>query len=232
MLRRCLPVALVLTPLLAAPLAVRAQTILHLSETATVMAAPDELTAILRADVTGASATEAQAQVNTLIQQALAKAHQVPNLTIATGGYGVWRVGPTPTDHSERWQVSQSLTLTSHDGPPLLKLVGELQGGGLVLGGLDWHLSRTEQQAAHRKATREALMALRGRVDDAAGALGLHFKDFKDIRLDGAGPQPRLAFAAPAPAMAMAASAPPPSAEAQDVPVTATAEAAAELVPH
>src|ERR1700753_497498 len=100
---------------LAAP--VRAETILHLSETATVMTAPDEIAATLRAEATSSSASEAQARVHTAMQQALAQAHKVDGIAVSTGSYGVWRTGPNSTDHNERWQVSQTLLLHSHDGP-------------------------------------------------------------------------------------------------------------------
>ena len=63
-----------------------------------------------------ASASEAQARVNAAMQQALAQAHKIDGLMISTGGYGVWRTGPTSADRNERWQVSQTLSLTGLDG--------------------------------------------------------------------------------------------------------------------
>ncbi len=209
----------------------RAETVLHLAETATVMAAPDEIAATLRAEATGASASDAQARVNAAMQQALAQAHKIDGLVISTGGYGVWRTGPTSADRNERWQVSQTLSLTGHDGPSLLNLVGVLQQQGLAVGSLSWRLSRDAERQAYQAATKQALAGLRGRVEEAAALLDLRFDQFKEVRLDTPGQQPMpRGMAMP---MAMSAgSAPPPSAAPEDVPVSATAEADAILLPR
>jgi uncharacterized protein len=205
-----------------------AETILHLAETATVMVPPDEIAATLRAEATGASASDAQARVNAAMQQALNQAHKTDGIAISTGGYGVWRTSPTSADRNERWQVSQTLSLEGHDGPSMLNLVGVLQQQGLVVGSLSWRLSRAAERQAHQAATKQALSGLRGRVEEAAALLDLRFGQFKEVRLDTIGQQsmPR--------GMAMqmassAGSAPPPSAVPEDVAVSATAEADAIL---
>jgi uncharacterized protein len=205
-----------------------ADTVLHLAETATVMAAPDEIAATLRAEATSTTASDAQARVNAAMQDALAQARKVEGLTVSTGGYGVWRTGPNQGD---RWQVSQTLNLTGHDGPALLTLVGALQQHGLAASNLGWRLSRTAERQAHQSATKQALTALRGRVDEAAALLDLRFDQYKNVRLDSAAPQPMFRAAA-APMAMSAASAPPPSVAPEDVPVSATAEADAILVPR
>jgi len=225
------------TPLWLAALAIglglsapaQAETVLHLAETATVMVAPDEISATLGAQATSASASDAQARVNTMMQDALAQARKVEGLTVSTGAYGVWR--NNAPDRTERWQVSQTLNLTGHDGPALLTLVGALQQRGLTVNNLAWRLSRATERQAHQTATKQALAALRGRVDEAAALLDLRFDQFKAVRLDSATPQPMFrAMAAP---MAVGASAaPPPSVAADDVPVSATADADAILLPR
>jgi predicted secreted protein len=208
-----------------------ADTELHLAETATVMAGPDEIAATLRVETTSPSPAEAQARANAMMQQALTQAHKVAGLVVSTGGYVVWRVGPDQANHNERWQVSQTLSLTGHEAPPMLTLTGSLQQQGLVVSSLGWRLSPAGERQAHQQATKQALVALRGRVDEAAVLLDLRFEHFKDIRLDSVAPQPL--FRAMAPAMAMgAAAAAPPSVAAEDVPVSATAEADAILVPR
>ena len=226
---RCAAICACLTLTIPAP--ARSETHLHLGETATVMVAPDELAASLRIEVTTATARDAQARVNAAMQDALARARQVAGVTASSGGYGVWRTGPTPQDRAERWQASQTLNLTSHDGPALLILVGDLQQKGLAVGSLGWRLSADTERKAHQEATRKALAALRGRVEEAAELLNLRFDQFKDVRLDNAAPQP--VFRAMPTQMAMAAaSAPPPTAAPEDVPVSATAEADAILLPR
>ena len=230
MMRRRLPASFAaLVLVLTAP--ARAETLLHLGETATVMAAPDEIAATLRAEATSVSAAEAQSRVNATMQDALAAARQVSGIAVSTGGYSVWHVAPTPTDHAERWQVSQSLTLTGHDGPALLTLVGALQQRGLAVGTLGWRLSRDAQRTAHQAATDQVLRALRSRAENAATQLGMRFDQFKDIRLDSAGPPPMVPRAIVGMAMTSAGSVP-PAAVAEDVPVSATAEADVLLQPR
>ncbi|MBN8902864.1 MAG: hypothetical protein BGO51_23880 [Rhodospirillales bacterium 69-11] len=207
----------------------RAETMLHLAETATVMAEPDELAAAVRAEATSPSAADAQARVNALVQEALTRARGVAGVTVSTGGYGVWRTGLTPQERTERWQAVQTVNLSGHEGTVLLKLVGELQQRGLAVTSLGWRLSRAAAKRAQEEATRRAIAGLRGRMEEAAKLLELRFDSFRSVRLDEASPHPAMLRAA-AP-MAMAA-APPPNATPEDVAVTATVEADAVLQPH
>jgi predicted secreted protein len=219
MIRRALLAGLMVVPTLVQP--ARAETMLHLAETATIMAPPDELAATLRAEAAATSASDAQDRVNATMQQALALARKVGSLTVSTGGYGVWRA-------AERWQVSQALNFSGHDGPALLSLVGVLQQHGLAVSSLGWRLSRAAEKQARQEATKQALVALHGRVDEAAALLGLRFDQFKQVRLDTTGQQPMFrTMAAPS-----SGSAPPPSVAPEDVPVSATAEADAVLLPR
>lgn len=213
-----------------APAVARADTLLRLSETATVVAHPDELAASLRVEVTSPNAADAQRRVNAGMADALATAKAVAGVTVSSGGYFVWRVG-APQDRPERWQANQSLSLTSHDGAALLKLVGDLQQKGLLVGQLGWHLSDAAEHTAQAEATRKAIAALRGRADDAAALLGLRFGSFKEVRLDGTRPQPIPLQRVMAVPMSAAAAAAPPSAEPADITVSATAEADVELLP-
>jgi uncharacterized protein len=199
-----------------------ADTILHLDDTATVMAHPDELVATLRAETTAATAAAAQEAVNTAMAAALARTRQVAGVTAATQGYTVWQA-----TEPHRWQASQTLTLRSHDGPALLTLVGELQQKGLATSDLSWQLSPEASRTARDQAMREALSALRGRAEEAAGLLGLRFASFQRVSIVMPRPVPIMPRM-----MAMAAAAPtPPSAQAEDVPVSATVDADAVLVP-
>ena len=207
-----------------------AETLLRLSETATVTEHPDELDASLRVETTAPNAAQAQRLVNATMEDALAASKAVAGVTVSTGGYFVWRVGPAPLASPAHWQANQSLELTSHDGAALLKLVGDLQQKGLAIGQLGWRLSDSATRAARAEATKQAIAALRGRAEDAAALLNLRFDSFKEVRLDSPHPQPtmpRMMMAAPA----AASSAAPPSAEPADVTVSATAEADVVLLP-
>ncbi len=197
---------------------------LTLSETATVMVPPDELAAVLRSEATAPTAAEAQRMVNVAMADAVARAKQVAGVTASTGGYGVFLdTGVKP----ERWRASQTLALRGADGAALLTLVGTLQQKGLAVGDLHWQLSEDAEHRALAEATRRAIGALRARVDEAAGLLGLRFVRFETVRLDTPPPfrpaMRMMAVAAPATAPV------PPSAAAEDVPVSATVGADALL---
>jgi predicted secreted protein len=207
-------------------------TILKLSETATVMVAPDELAASMRAEAIAPTAQEAQKRVNELMAGAIAAAKKITGIVVSTGSYNVWRIVASPTDRNERWQSGQSLNLTGKDAEAMLKLVGDLQQMGLVQSNLLWRLSRDSERKARQDATRQALSTLRARADDAAEILGLRFESFREVRLDSVAPPPILPRLQMAARATMAAPAPPPNAEAEDMPVTASAEADVVLKPR
>ncbi len=215
--------AAILTLVLIASSPSYAATILHLSDTEVVMAHPDLLVALLQAVGSGASASAAQQQVNAAVSAALTRARDVAGITVSTQQYTTWQ----PKEQG-RWQASHTIMVSSHDGPALLTLAGQLQASGLAVTELDWQLSPDASRKARDEAMREAIAHLRARADDAAGLLGLRFELFQRVSIASpeAMPVPRMA------AMAMAAAPPtPPSAVAQDVPVSSTAEADAVLVP-
>jgi predicted secreted protein len=207
--------------LLAAPVTARAETLLHLSETARVTVRPDELHASVKVSAGALSAAEAQNRVNTLVARALDQAKAVAGISVATGNYQVWH-GTQP----DQWNAEQTIDLRSRNGDALLRLVGVYQAQNLALSRLGWQVAGDTARAAKTEATRQALAHLRERADDAAAVLGLRFAAFRDVRLDGAppnlGPMPRMLAAAPAAA---------PSAQADDVAVEATVEAEILLQP-
>ena len=207
-------------------------TILKLSETATVMVAPDELAAAMRAEAVAPTAQDAQKRVNELMGEAIAAAKKVNGIGISTGSYNVWRIGTSPPDRNERWQAGQSLNLTGKDAEPMLKLVGELQQMGLAQGNLAWRLSRDSEHKARQDATKQALSTLRARADEAAEIIGLRFGSFREVRLDSVAPPPFMPRLQMATRATMAAPAPPPNAESEEMPVTASAEADVVLKPR
>ncbi|MGH7154152.1 MAG: SIMPL domain-containing protein [Acetobacteraceae bacterium] len=217
------------TAIIAAALALSvgpasADTILHLSDTETVVAHPDELVASLRAEAVGLNAAAAQQVVNSAMASALARAKQIPGVDAATEGYTAWQA-----TEPHRWQASQTLVLRSHDGPTLLTLVGELQQHGLAMSDLSWQLSPEAASKARDQALREALGKLQGRAEEAAGLLGLRFQQFQRVSIASPRPVPFAPRAMMSAAMAAAPT--PPSAQAQEVPVSATADADAVLLP-
>ena len=117
MSRRLAPIGLALLGIVCAIPAGAEPTHLHLGESATVMAAPDEIVASLRAEAIAGAPAEVQKRVNETIRDALALAQAAPGVTVSTGGYAVWR---TQQNGAARWQGGQSLNLTSGDAAVLL----------------------------------------------------------------------------------------------------------------
>lgn len=213
---------------LAAPAS--ADTLLSLSNTATVSAQPDELDATLRAQAEGGSASEVQQDVNRAIAAALGAAKAVSGVRTDTGQYSVWTNPPASNGQpqSAPWHATQGLELRGHDGAAMLALVGKLQQQGLAVEQLGWRLSDEAERTAHEAALRKAVEGLRSRAETMAGLLGLHFASFRTVHVGTPQPSP---FPVPMRAMvATAAAAPPPSAENGPVTVSATVTAEAVLV--
>ena len=206
--------------------AASAETLLHLTETATVSVRPDRLMAALRAEAATDSASSAQERVNAMIADALAETRRADGIVAATDQYNVWRLEPKAGE-TVQWRASQTLTLRGQNGPSVLKLVGALQQEGLAVERLGWELAPETATSAERKATVQALKALRGRADEVAGAVGLQFDAYRSLTVGNTPPMPIRP-------RTMAVSAPPaaPAAEAEDVQVEATVEAEIALKPR
>ncbi|MEO8716032.1 MAG: SIMPL domain-containing protein [Acetobacteraceae bacterium] len=219
--RRLIALPLILA--LGAASAARADTILDLSETATISAQPDEIAASLRAEAIAPAPAPAQEAVNRVMASALQNAHQLPDLTASTGAYSVWLPEPAHPGPPTGWHASQSLELTSHDGKAMLALVGALQSQGMAVQSLAWRLSPETTRSTHAAALRQAVSGLRTRAEEAAGLLNLRFASFRTVRLT---PEPPRAFPMAMRAAGFAA----PSVEQGPVEVSATVTAEAVLV--
>ncbi len=208
--------------------AVRAETLLHLSQTATVTVHPDRLMAALRAEAATDSAATAQERVNTAIAGALAEARKAEGIEVATEQYSVWRLEPRPGEAGQ-WRASQTVLLRGGDGPSVLKLVGALQRKGLAVERLGWELAPETARSAEKTATGQALAELRARTDEIAGIVGLQFDVYRSLTVGSPAPMPPPRLRTMATALAAPAA---PAAEAEDVRVDATVEADIALKPH
>ncbi|HTR17818.1 MAG TPA: SIMPL domain-containing protein [Acetobacteraceae bacterium] len=196
---------------------------LHLSASATIRAAPDELVADLTGLGIAADAVAAQRRVNEMMQRALQVARTVPGVSTVFRDYSA----TLTEDHPPRWAAQQTLELRGRDGDTLLELVGRLQGLGLVIGGLTWQVSPEHAATARQEAVIAALRTLRQNAAADAEALGLAVDGLQDVRV-GSGLMPLAGRVQPRGMVAMAAAMPPPNAtpEAQDV----TAEVNGDVV--
>jgi uncharacterized protein len=208
--------------LLAAP-AARADTILHLTVTATVTAMPDELVAQLSAQADAPSAGAAQQRVNQMIATALDAAKPLTAVTASTTAYSVWH----ETEPRNIWHASQGIALRSRDGGGLLTLVGSLQQGGLAVGDLSWQLS----PGASEKTYEQAIDLLTARADAVAGLLHLSVKGFRSVTVgEDGGIQPQPMGGMRMMSLAVSAAAPPPSAQADVVTISAAVSGDVDLV--
>jgi predicted secreted protein len=208
---------------LAAP-AARADTILHLSVTASVTTMPDELAAQLTANADAPSAGAAQARVNQMVETALGAAKGLAAVTASTTQYSVWH----ETDPKDIWHASQGVALRSTDGGGLLTLVGTLQQDGLAVGDLGWQLSPTAAEKGYEQAMSRAVDLLTERAETVAGLLHLTLRGFRSVTVgeDGGSPAQPVGLMR----MMTVAAAVPPSARADGVTVSATVSGDARLV--
>ena len=207
-------------------------TVVHIVASADRLMRRDRLTATLRAEAVGADVRRVQADVNKKMAAALERARAVPSVRAATRGYSVYEERPA-TNAPSRWHGSQSLELIGQDAGDLLQLAGELQGDGLVMGGLSFDIAPDTLRGTEDELTAEALKRLKQRAERVAADLDMTVLRIRDLRVGNAdagrtGPILMRAMAAPG---AAAAPAPPPAAEAGEAPVQVTVEAEIVLAP-
>ncbi|WP_203071815.1 SIMPL domain-containing protein [Falsiroseomonas ponticola] len=224
--RRLLILGAALATLPALAAAQPVETTLHLSETAEISRAPDEVVATLRAEARAPSAAAAQEAVNRAITAAVTRAQAVSSIRVSTGGYWTAR-----GEEGRGWQAAQSVTLRGAEAAPLLDLAATLQSQGLAMQSLTWTLTRDAARMAREEASRLALDALRRRADALAAQLNLAVAGIREVRIDAPDRAPR-----PVPMAAMRASSAsgptPPVAIAEDITVAATVEAVVVLRPR
>ena len=198
-------------------------TVLHLTATGTVQAAPDQLLAVLVAQSASASVADAQRRVNGMVAAGMQAARAVAGVEARATGYQTMPVDPPRS----RWEARQTLELRASDGPALLDLVSALQRQGFATAALEWHASAGRRRAAAAEAAAAALKALQDRAAQAARALGLRADHIRDVRLEERGGRPVMPMAA----FAERAAAPPPQATGTPEDVTVEAVGEVELVP-
>jgi predicted secreted protein len=203
----------------------RADTVLHLSVTATVTVMPDELAAQLTASADAPTAGAAQQAVNAMVERALGEAKPLAAVTASTTQYSVWH----ETNPKDIWHASQGIALRSPDGGGLLTLIGTLQQDGLAVSDLGWQLSPALSEKTYEQAIARAIDLLTARADTVAGLLHLTMAGFRSVTVGedvGSAPRPM--------GMMRAMAATPPNAKAnanaEVATVSATVSGEAELV--
>lgn len=208
-----------------APVAASAapSTLLHLTQTATIVVPPDDFVVGFSAQADAATPALAQERVNKLAATVLAEAKKITGAKVSTGAYGVWHQA-----NPASWHANQTITVHGPMATSLLALAGTAQAQGVTVQQLGWRLSPAATRKADDEARDQALAALKSRAEQAAKILGLHFAYFQDVSLGPQAhpPQPRM--------MMMAAAAPaaaPPVAASEGESVTESVSATAVLEP-
>lgn len=204
----------------------------------------DRVMATLGYEVSGKTAEEVQAKINTKMQDAKKLYDTVKVVKPSTGGYNVYKNYPpepepkadgtpawTPEEREKKayWQGSQQLMLDGVKSDEMLKLVGSLQKQGFALQGLNFYMSRAAEDAVKDSLITEALANIQARAENIRNALGMKKIRYAKIDLGNEGrPMPMMrTMAMKAEAYdANAGSAPAPVAEAgeTEVVVGVTAE--------
>lgn len=205
--------------LLLWPLATLAQTspvpenVVQLQASASVEVAQDLLGVSLQATREGPDATQVQAQLKTVLEQALAEARRAarPGLEVRSGGFSV-----APRNGRDgritAWVGTAELLIEGTDATAVAALAGRLNG--LAITASQFRLSRAAREQAERQAQGEAVAAFRARAGALAQAFGFANWTLREVSVDAgeAGqPRPRML------GMAMVAR----SAEAAPLPVEA-----------
>ena len=201
------------------------ETTLHITETATITRAPDEVVATLRAEARAGTAAAAQDAVNRAIAAVVARARATAGVQVSTGAYWTGRV-----EDNRSWQATQTVTLRGQDAPALLDLAGVLQGQGLAMQSLHWRLTADTARAARDEASRLAIESLQRRAGMVAGQLGLALVGLREVRIDAPDQPDRPVVMATMRAASSSGAA--PVSVAQDVAVSANVQAVAVLRPR
>ena len=178
----------------AQPLAVSlpdGQTVLNIAATERAQIQQDLLMASLRIEKEGADAKAIQDEINAMMKKAVDTAKAVPAVKTSTGQYYVYQKDPNPvpmekgaTPLPKTWRGSQNLELQSTSADVLLKLVGELQEAGLIIGGLNYTLSPDKADQAKDALMEKALAKVTARAERAAKAMNKSKMALIEVNVD------------------------------------------------
>lgn len=153
--------------------------------------ANDWTTGVIGATVSGSDPAELADRVNRQMSAALAVAKQAKGVKATSGAYNTY---PEYGDGNRivRWQASQDLILESKDVDAVAKLLGKLQGQGLLLRNISFSVSRETQRALEDELIGEAVAAFRARAALVAKSFGKASYSLISVNVGGGGFQPPM----------------------------------------
>ncbi len=151
--------------------------------------ANDWTTGTIGTTVSGSDPAELASRVNKQMNAALAVAKQAKDVKVTSGSYNTY---PEYGDGNRilRWQASQDLILESKDADAVAKLLGKLQGQGLMLRGITFSVSRETQRKLEDELIAEAVAAFRARAELVAKSFGKSSYALISVQVGGGGFQP------------------------------------------
>lgn len=172
------------------------QSIMHISANAQQDVEQDLLIATLRFEAEDDDPVSLQNTINKTMADALATSKKEADVKVQTLGYSVYEfISPeerrkskiSGTDPQKSWKGQQSLRLESKNFETVLKLTGELQEKGLLMGGLSFQLSPEQHEIVQNALIQEALQKLTTRAQEAAKALGKSKAELRMIHVNNNG---------------------------------------------
>ncbi|MFY1666823.1 SIMPL domain-containing protein [Pseudomonas sp. Pseu.R1] len=170
------------------------------------------------------------AEITESLNKALGEARQVKDVTIRQGSRNSYPIYDDKGQKITGWRERAELRLESPDFAALSKLTGELLGGDMKMGGMDFSISDPARKASEDTLLKDAVTAFKARAQLVTDALGGSGYKLVNLNLNTSGyPQPYMR----APVMMMKAAradaAPTPDVEAGTSQVSVTADGVIEI---
>lgn len=156
--------------------------VLNLEAQASVEVPQDMGRASLYAEKEAQSASEAQAQVNKMLGDAIQEAKRRPGLSVVTTGYQTYPVYYQRGGELKGWRVRAGIQLESKDFALLSDTTATLSRG-LNLDGVSFLLSRESREKTEARLAGDAIKAFQDKALRAAQAFGKSQYRLKEVTL-------------------------------------------------
>lgn len=137
----------------------------------------------------GGAPAEIASEVNRLMTGAVKQAKKTSGIDVRTGSYTTHPVHEK--GRIVRWRAFQELRLETADVDALSKLVGELQGSGLTLSGIQFSVAKETRRALEDELIDDALGAFQLRAGRVAKAMGHKGWSLVTLAISQGGGQPQ-----------------------------------------
>ncbi|MDE1195551.1 MAG: SIMPL domain-containing protein [Pseudomonas sp.] len=190
----------------------------------------DLMTVTVYTESQNADPAKLAAGITDTLNKALGDARKVKEVTIRQGSRNSYPIYDDKGQKITGWRERAELRLESPDFAALSKLTGELLGGDMKMGGMDFSISDPARKASEDTLLKSAVTAFKARAQLVTDALGGSGYKLVNLNLNTSGyPQPYLR----APVMMMKAAradaAPTPEVEAGTSQVSVTADGVIEV---